>query len=104
MVLHLELRVEFSDHSVIKIGTVVCDDPFGDAIPTNHVVLDEPGNHILGDRGERSCFNPLYEIVNGDEDEAVSVRGSRLDFSNLSIPHIANVQGAVMTFKGTGGT
>ena len=104
MMLNLEVQAEFCDHSIVNIGTIICDDPFRDAIPTNQVVLDEPGNQILSDRGERSRFNPFCKIVNNDEDEAVSIRGSKLDFSNHIKPHIANGQGAVMTLKGTRGT
>ena len=86
--LDLELRAELSDHCVIEICIVVCDNPLGDAIPTNQVVFDEMGNHIFGDRGERGCFNPFCKVVNGDEDEAVFVRSCGLDFSDHIIaPH-----------------
>ena len=52
VVLNLELRPEFPDHSVVKIGTIVCENPFGDAIPTNEVMLNEADHHILGNRGK----------------------------------------------------
>ena len=82
MVLDLELHAEFCDHSVVEIGTIICDNPFGDAIPINKIVLNESGHTILGNRGKWSCFHPLCKVNNGDEDEAMSVRGSRLNLSN----------------------
>ena len=50
--LDLELRVELSDHCVVKIGTVICDDPLGDVMPIDQVMFDEPGDHILISRGK----------------------------------------------------
>ena len=88
MVLDLELHTEFSDHNVVEISTIVCNDSLRDAIPTNKVMLDELGHNIFGNRGERGCFNPLYKVINGDEDKAMSIRGSGFDLSNhASAPH-----------------
>ena len=53
MVLDLELHAEFRDHSVVEIGTIICDNPFGDAIPTDKVMLNESGDHILSNRGKQ---------------------------------------------------
>ena len=86
--LNLELLAQGSDHSVVEICTVVSDDPFGDTIPENEIFIDEMGNNILGNRSERSRLNPLCEIVNGHQDEAVSIRGRWLDFPNhIDAPH-----------------
>ena len=52
MMLDLELRVEFNDHGVVELGTIVSDDPLRDSIPTNEVMLDEQGHHILGNSGK----------------------------------------------------
>ena len=52
-------------HSIVKIRTIVYDDPLRDAIPTNEIFLYEMGNNILGNRGERSYLHPLCKIVNG---------------------------------------
>ena len=65
MVLDLKLHAEFRDHSVVEIGTIVCDNPLGDTIPTDKVMLNEPGDNILSNRGKRGCFNPFCEVVNG---------------------------------------
>ena len=48
----LELHAKFCDHSIVEIGTIVYDNPFGDTIPTDEVILNEPGHNILGDRGK----------------------------------------------------
>ena len=52
VVLDLELHAEFPDHSVVDIYAVVYDNPFGDAIPTYEVMLDEPSHTILGGGGK----------------------------------------------------
>ena len=52
VVLDLELLAEFSDHSVVEVGTIVCDDSLGDAIPIDEVMLNESSYHILGNEGK----------------------------------------------------
>ena len=49
MVLDLELRAEFIDHSVVEVGTIVCDDSLEDALPADEVMLDKPGYNVLCD-------------------------------------------------------
>ena len=44
----LELCVEFNDHSVVEVSTIVRDDYLGDAIPADKIMFYEPGDHILG--------------------------------------------------------
>src|ERR1044072_8552879 len=56
MMLNLELRAEFDDHFIVEIGTVICDNPFGSAIPIDKIMLDESSHDILGNRCERGCF------------------------------------------------
>ena len=77
-----KLRAEFCDYSVVEIVIIFCDDSLGDAIPTDKVMLNEPGNHILGNGGKRGCFNPLCEVINGEKDEAMSIGSSRFDLSD----------------------
>ena len=48
MMLDLELRVEFSDHGIVKVCAIVSDDPLRDTISVDKVVFDEPGYNILG--------------------------------------------------------
>ena len=43
MVLNLKQHAKFCDHSVVEIGTIVCDNPFGDSISTDKVMLNESG-------------------------------------------------------------
>ena len=82
VVLDLELRAKLSDYGIVEVGTIVRDDSLRDAIATDKVMLYEPGDQILSNKGEQGCFNPFYKVVNGDENEAMSVRSSRLDFSD----------------------
>ena len=86
--INLELLAQSGDHSIIQICTVVCDDPVGYTIPTYEVLLDEAGNHIFCNGGEGSCFDPFGEIVNGNQDEAMSVGSCGLDLPNhIDSPH-----------------
>src|ERR1051325_3395801 len=88
VMLDLELRAEFGDHLVVEIGTVICDNPFRSAIPTDKIMLHESSHNILGNRCERGCLYPLGEIVNCHKDETVSVGSRGLDFSNhVNAPH-----------------
>ena len=52
MVSNLELHAELCDHGIVEIGTNICDDPLGYAIPTYEIMLNEPGHNILGNRGK----------------------------------------------------
>ena len=63
--LNLELLTQGDDHSIVKICTIISDDPLWDTVPANKVLLDEAGNNILSNGCEGSCFDPLGEIVNG---------------------------------------
>ena len=49
--LYFELLAELNDHLVIKIGTVVRNDPFWDAVSTYQVMPNEPCHDILGYSG-----------------------------------------------------
>ena len=88
MVFDFELHAEFRDHSIVEIGSIVCDDPFRDAIPTDKVILNKPGNNILGHGGKQGFFNPLREVINGDDDEVMSIGRGRSNLSNhVNTPH-----------------
>ena len=50
MVLDLELRAQCSDHSIIEIGTIICNDSLWNTILTDKIMPDELGHNILGDR------------------------------------------------------
>ena len=101
MVLNLELHAEFRDYSIVKIGTIVLDDPFMDAISTYKVIFNEPIHNILGNGSKRECFNPLRKVINSDKDERCPLEVVGLISPIISITHITNGQGAVKTFKGT---
>ena len=86
--LNLELRAEFGDYLVLEVGTIVCDNYFGDAVPADEIMFDESSHDILGNRCERGCFYPFGEIVNSHKDETVSIGSCGLDFSNhVNAPH-----------------
>ena len=65
MMLNLELLAQGGNHNIVKVCTVVSDDPFGDTVLANNILLDEAGNNILSNRCKGSCFDPLGEVVNG---------------------------------------
>ena len=46
MVLYLELLAELSDHLVVKIGTIICNDPLWYTVSTDQVVPNEPCHEI----------------------------------------------------------
>ena len=54
-----------SDHSMVQVRTIVCDDPLRDTILTDEILFNEPGYNILGNRNERGRLNPFRKIVNG---------------------------------------
>ena len=80
--LNLELLAQGGDHSIVKVRTIISDDPFGDTVSENEILLDEAGNSILSNGCEGRCFDPLGEIIHGHENEAVAIGGRRLDLSN----------------------
>ena len=63
--LNLELLAQSGDHSIVKVCTIVSDNPFGDTVPINKVLLDEAGNNILSYGCEGSCCDPIGEVING---------------------------------------
>ena len=88
MVLDIKLHAQCGAHSIVEIHTIVCDDSLWDAVPTDEILFNESGHNILSNESERSCLNPLHEIVNDHQDEAVSIRSCSFDFSNhIDAPH-----------------
>ena len=65
VMLDLELLAQDSDHSIAQVRTIVCNDPLWNTLSTNEILLDEPGDNILGNRREGGFLNPLCKIVNG---------------------------------------
>src|ERR1051325_7913309 len=88
VMLDLELRAEFSDHLVVEIRAVICDNPFGSVVPTYKIMLDESSHNILSNRCERGCFYPLGKVINRHKDGTMSVGSGGLDFSDhVNAPH-----------------
>ena len=65
VMLDLELFTEFSDHRIVDICTIICDDSLWNTIPTDKVMLDEPCHNILNNSSKRGILNPLSEVING---------------------------------------
>ena len=63
--LNLELIAQGSDHSIVKVRTIISGDPFWDIVPANEILLDEADNNILSKGCEGSFFDPFCKIVNG---------------------------------------
>ena len=49
--LDFELSAKFCNHSIVEIGPIVSDDPFGDTLVADEVMLDESGYNVLYDWG-----------------------------------------------------
>ena len=58
---NLELLAQGGDHSVIKVCTVISDDPFGDTVPIDQVLLDEAGNNILSTDAKEAASTHLVK-------------------------------------------
>ena len=63
--LNLKLLAQGGDHGIVKVGTIISNDPFWDTVPANEIMFDEADNNILSNGYEGSCFDPLREIFNG---------------------------------------
>ena len=51
MVLDLEVLAQFLHHLVIQIGGIVCDNLFGQSIPADYFLFNEPDYHASHDAG-----------------------------------------------------
>ena len=60
MMLDFELSAKFHNHSIVEVSPIISDDPLGDTIAADKVMFYEADDHILSDKGERGCFNPLW--------------------------------------------
>ena len=88
MVSNLELCIELGDHSVIEIGTIICNDYLWNTVPIDKVMYNESGHNVLGNKSKRGCLGPLCEVINGDENEEVPIRSCRSNLSNhVDPPH-----------------
>ena len=88
MVLYLELLAELSDYLVVKIGTIIRNDPFWYTVSTDQVVSNEPCHDVLGYGGLGSCLNLFREVINRYQDETMPVGCRRPDFADhIDAPH-----------------
>lgn len=63
----------------IKIGNIVGDDWLRGPKSADDAISNKICYNLLRHRFVRSNLDPFSEIINGYEDESISIRGSRLD-------------------------
>ena len=68
-----EILTHLFHHFVVQIGGIVSDSLPRQPIPTYYLLFYEPNHHAPCYTGVWSRFNPFGEVVNGDQDEAMSV-------------------------------
>ena len=49
MMLDFEPSIKFHKHSIVEVGSIVSDVPFGDTVMEDEVMLDKPDYNVLGD-------------------------------------------------------
>ena len=62
-----EVRAKQFEYVVVKLSGVVRDDYLGNSKLTNDVFPNEVSGVSFCDLGERFCFYPLCEVINGDD-------------------------------------
>src|SRR4051812_40538438 len=88
VVFDLEGLTKLLHHLVIEIRSIISNDLLRNPITTDYVVLNKASNHLLGDIRIRCGFNPLGEVIDGNQNETMSIRSSRLNLSNhINAPH-----------------
>ena len=88
MVLYLEMFIELGDHCVVEIRTIFSNNSLWHSVSTDQIMSDKPCHDILGYCSKGSCLNPLGEIINGYQNEAMPIRCSRYDLANhVDAPH-----------------
>src|SRR4051812_17381913 len=88
VMLDLEGLTKLLHHLVIEIRFIISNDLLGNPITTDYIVLDKTSNHLLGNIRIRCDFNPLGEVIDGDQNETMSIGSGRLNLSNhINAPH-----------------
>src|SRR3954462_7445134 len=88
MMLDLEGLTKLLHHLVIEIRSIISNNLLRNPIATDYVVFDKASNHLFGDIRIRCGFNPLGEVIDGNQNEAMSIRNSRDNLSNhINAPH-----------------
>src|SRR3954469_12470234 len=88
VMLNLEGLTKLLHQLVIKIRSIISNDLLRNPITTYYVVLNKASNHLLGDIRIRCGFNPLGEVIDGNQNETMSIGSSRLNLSNhINAPH-----------------
>src|SRR5438105_15337415 len=88
--LYVELLAPIFEFRPRELSAIVCDDPVGNA-ESDHNILEEFLCFSGYDHGDRFGFDPLGELVDGDEEVCVTIRRS-LQGPTMSRPQIAKGQ------------
>lgn len=66
---------------VFKGTPIICHDAHQDSISTNNVIQNEFFYMFASSVGHRDCLDPLCKIFSGNDNEVLSIRGGRVNFS-----------------------
>ena len=80
--LNLKLLAHFLYQMAIEIHNIIRDNYLWNTEPTNDIGVNKINHHFFGHWLESCCFYPLYEIINGNQDEPMSIRGLWFNWSN----------------------
>ena len=75
---NLKLFTYLFHQMTFEICTVISNDEFWNSKSAYQIIADKIGYHFLGYRLVRGCFHPFGEIINGNQNESVSIRSGRL--------------------------
>src|SRR3954464_4406341 len=88
VMLDLEGLTKLLHQLVIEIRSIISNDLLRNPITTYYVVLDKASNHLFGNIRIRCGFNPLGEVIDGNQNETMSIGSSRFNLSNhINAPH-----------------
>ncbi len=65
-IVNTELRAELPEPSIVELTAIIRYDNSRESEPTGYHFLDEALHLRFDDLGNRLCFDPLREVVNGD--------------------------------------
>ena len=75
---NLKLRTYISHQLTVKICTIISIDGLWYSKPAYQIFVNKISYNFLGHGFLRSCFHPLGELVNGNQNKSVSIRSDWL--------------------------
>ena len=100
----LKLLTYLYHHVTTDIRTVMRNDGFWHSKSTYQIVANKISHHFLGYRVVWSCFHPLGEVINGNQNECVPLEASGSIGPMTSMPQATNGQGELLALSSWGGT